>query len=91
MSNTDATTVELGDLSPRLRAKIESGEYGSLREVVLDGLDALEREQATFDDYLREKVEEALSDPRPSIPAEEVFARLYRRHEELLKQGQREP
>ena len=89
MSDIDTVTIELGELSPRLRAKLDSGEYASLSELVRDGLEALDREEEAFDDYLREKVEEALSDPRPSIPAEEVFARLERRHEQLMK-GERE-
>lgn len=79
------STVELGDLGSRIQARINSGEFDSAAEVIEAGLEALDREDADFDGYLREKVEESLSDPRPSIPAEEVFERLLRRHEELLK------
>ncbi|MCJ2027346.1 hypothetical protein [Methylobacterium sp. J-067] len=42
-------------------------------------------ETSEFDAYLRAKVQEALDDPRPTIPAEEVFARLRAYHAERLK------
>lgn|GEM_PF-1187425 len=35
--------------------------------------------------YVREKVQESLDDPRPSIPAEEVRRRILERHEARLK------
>ncbi len=44
-----------------------------------------ERELSEFDAYLRAKVLEALNDPRPTIPAEEVFAKLRAHHAERLK------
>lgn len=37
--------------------------------------------------YVREKVREALDDPRPSIPGEEVRRRLHQRHEVRLNGG----
>ena len=85
MSNTDTVTINLGELSPRLRAKLDSGEYGSLGELVRDGLEALDREDEALDDVLRRKIREAYDDPRPSIPAEEVFERLRTRHAERMK------
>lgn len=36
--------------------------------------------RAAFDELLKRKVQEALDDPRPSIPQEEVFAELRRHH-----------
>lgn len=56
----------------------DGGAYASLSEVVQEGLRALARE----DEWLREAVRESLDDPRPSIPAEEVFAELEQRYEE---------
>ena len=44
-----------------------------------------DRESSEFDAYLRAKVQEALDDPRPTIPAEEVFARLRAHHASRLK------
>jgi len=40
--------------------------------------DAIDPEFVIPDDVLRRKIQEALDDPRPDVPAEEVFARLER-------------
>ena len=53
-----------------------SGEYASASEVVRAGLKALEREHNARTEWIRIKVEEALSDTRPGFLAEDVFARL---------------
>jgi hypothetical protein len=37
------------------------------------------------DDTMRRLIQQAFDDPRPSIPAEEVFERLRRRHAERMK------
>ena len=46
----------------------------------------LDREDAALDEILRRKVEASLTDPRPSISAEEVFARLRAHHAKQVKQ-----
>ncbi|MDQ8758323.1 type II toxin-antitoxin system ParD family antitoxin [Sphingosinicella sp. LHD-64] len=83
-------SVTLGPLGARAEARVKAGDYSSLSEVVRAGLRALEREEALLDRlfqpidhddpadlaWVRAKIDEALSDPRPPIPAEEVFARL---------------
>jgi len=90
VSADKSVNVTLGPLAQRVEARVRSGEYASVSEVVRAGLEALDREDAVFerlfppideDDpewiaYVREKVEEAFADPRPPIPAEEAFARL---------------
>ncbi len=78
-------SVTLGPLAQRAEAREKSGSYASISEVVRDGLRALDREDAMFDAMLKAKVEEALADPRPDIPAEEVFASLAARHQARLK------
>lgn len=75
-------TVTLGDLAEKVEERVRSGEYHSASEVVRAGLEALEREERAFNAVLKAKVEEALADPRPSIPMEEVFARLRARLDE---------
>lgn len=75
-------TVTLGDLAEKAEQRVRSGEYDSASEVVRAGLEALEREERAFNAVLKTKVEEALADPRPSIPMEEVFARLRTRLDE---------
>jgi antitoxin ParD1/3/4 len=87
-------TVTLGPLTERVEARVRSGEYTSVSEVVRAGLRALDREDALLerlflpideDDpkwiaYAREKVEESFADPRPPVPAEEVRRRIHERH-----------
>lgn len=73
-------TVDLGDLAEKVEERVRSGEYESASDVVRAGLEALEREEREFDAVLKAKVEEALADPRPSIPAAEVFAELRALH-----------
>ena len=83
-------SVTLGPLAPKAEARVKSGQFASLSEVVRAGLRALEREEAMLDrilapidendpewrEYVRRKVHESLSDARPPVPAEEAFARL---------------
>ncbi|MCJ2088730.1 type II toxin-antitoxin system ParD family antitoxin [Methylobacterium sp. E-005] len=78
-------TVTLGDLQERVDARIQSGGYASVSEVIRAGLRALDREEAALDAVLRQRVQEALDDPRPTIPAEQVFADLRAHHAERVK------
>ena len=72
----DAVTVTLGGMAERARAHIASGRYASMSEVVRAGLRALDREEAEFDAILKDKVEEAMNDPRPYLSLDEAFDRL---------------
>jgi antitoxin ParD1/3/4 len=74
--SSQPVTVTLGALKPFVDRQVEGGHYASASEVVRAGLRALEREQSHLDDWMRAKIEESLNDPRPSIPAETVFAKL---------------
>ena len=78
-------TVTLGDLREQVEARVRSGAYSSVSEVLRAGLRALDREEATIDEWLRRRIEEAFADPRPSIPAREVFKRLREHHAEQVK------
>ncbi|MBN9504515.1 MAG: type II toxin-antitoxin system ParD family antitoxin [Altererythrobacter sp.] len=83
-------SVTLGPLAERAEARVRSGDYASISEVVRAGLRALDREETLLERlfplvdeaqpqwiaYVREKVEEAFADPRPSVPADEAFDRL---------------
>jgi antitoxin ParD1/3/4 len=68
-------TVTLGPLQCRVDARVAFGAYGSASEVMRAALRALDREEALLEEALREKLRASLADPRPSVPAEEVFAR----------------
>gem|GEM_PF-446411 len=80
-------SVTLGPLAQRAEARVKSGSYSSISEVVREGLRALDREEAVFDAILKAKVEEALADPRPDIPAEEAFAQMDAFIAEYKKRG----
>ncbi|MBI3513957.1 MAG: type II toxin-antitoxin system ParD family antitoxin [Proteobacteria bacterium] len=85
-------TVTLGDLHKRVEARVKSGAYASASEVMRAAVRALDREEAAVGDWLRQRVDEAFADPRPDVPASQVFKRLRahharrskaRRHEEV--------
>jgi antitoxin ParD1/3/4 len=78
-------TVTLGDLQERVEARVQSGAYTSASEVLRAALRALDREEAALVDWLRQRVDEALADPRPDAPAREVFRRLRQHHAEQAK------
>jgi antitoxin ParD1/3/4 len=85
MSESKTVTVTLDEMLDGAEARVRSGAYASLSDVVQEGLRALDRE----DEWLREAVRESLEDPRPSIPAEEVFAELRRHHAEQVEADKR--
>jgi antitoxin ParD1/3/4 len=67
------------DLDPHLEAfvrrQIDAGRYHDVGEVIRDGLRLLEEREAAIGE-IRGQLEEALDDPSPDLPAEDVFARL---------------
>jgi len=78
-------TVTLGDLQEHIEARVRSGAYASASEVVRAAIRALDREEAALNDWLHRKVEEAFADPRPNVPAAEVFKKLRAHHAERMK------
>ncbi len=82
-------TVTLGDLHDHVEARVKSGAYASASEVVRAAIRALDREENAVNDWLRQKVEEAFADPRPNVPAADVFRRLREHHAERMKAGRK--
>src|SRR4051812_25886849 len=82
-------TVTLGDLQERVSTRVKSGAYASASEVMRAALRALDREEAAVDDWLRQRVDAALNDPRPSIPAADVFNRVRKLHAANVAAGRR--
>jgi antitoxin ParD1/3/4 len=68
--------IDLGPLRQSVEDRVQSGSYTSADEVVRAGLLALEREEAGRDEWLTKLAKDALADPRPSVPAAEVFREL---------------
>jgi antitoxin ParD1/3/4 len=72
----NAVVVDLGPLRQRVEDRIKAGHYASADEVIRAGLLALEREEAGLNEWLTIQAEESLADPRPSVPAAQVFREL---------------
>jgi antitoxin ParD1/3/4 len=72
-------TVTLGKQQASLEAHLVNGNYESASEVLRAGLRALDREKKALDEVMRARIQEALDDPRPSVPADEVFRKLRKR------------
>ena len=83
-------TVTLGDLQDHVEARVKAGAYASASEVLRAAVRALDREEAALDEWARRKVEEAFADPRPDVPARDVFKRLRRHHVEQVKAARNE-
>lgn len=75
----------MGDLQERVEARVKSGAYASVSEVMRAAVRALDREEMALTEWLRERVDEAFADPRPNVPTREVFERLREHHAERLK------
>jgi len=73
-------TVTLGDLQKNVAARVKSGAYASASEVMRAAIRALDREEAAVGVWLRQRVDEALADPGPNVPAGDVFKRLRQHH-----------
>jgi len=89
MRTSKPITVTLGPQHASLEARLKSGEYASASEVLRSALRALDRQDAALDDYLRAKVQASVKDPRPSVPAADVFKRLRARHARHTKAAKR--
>jgi antitoxin ParD1/3/4 len=83
-------TVTLGELQKHVQARVQSGAYASASEVLRAAVRALDREEAAVNAWLRDRVDESLADPRPSVPAQTVFKRLRAYHAERVKSERNE-
>lgn len=87
---SEPITVILGELQERVDARVQYGAYSSASDVLRAGLRALDREDAAIDVVPRQRLQEALADPRAPIPADQVFSRLRSHHEDRLKAAERD-
>ena len=75
-STQNTLVVDLGPLRKSVEERVRAGSYASVDEVIQAGLLALEREEAGTNEWLTKLAEESLADPRPSVPATQVFREL---------------
>ena len=87
--SSKAIQVDLGAQQASVQRRVKSGQYSDASDVLRAALRALDREEATLDEVLREEVRASMADKRPSVPAEEVFRRLEARHARRMKAGGR--
>lgn len=78
-------TVTLGELEECVEARVKSGAYASVSEVMRAAVRALDREDAAIDAWLKQRVDEAFEDRRADIPARTVFKRLRAHHAKQAK------
>jgi antitoxin ParD1/3/4 len=89
MEQAETISVTLpADIVRTIREKVAGGAYASADELVAEALREWHDEQfeeLDLPDWMRERIQQSLEDPRPSRPIEEVFERIERRHAERLK------
>ncbi|MGD0548281.1 MAG: type II toxin-antitoxin system ParD family antitoxin [Terracidiphilus sp.] len=68
--------VDLGPMRQSVEERIQSGSYANADEVIRAGLRALDREESARNEWLTQLAEESMADPRPSVPAAQVFREL---------------
>ncbi|WP_439546667.1 ribbon-helix-helix domain-containing protein [Sandarakinorhabdus sp.] len=72
-------TVTLGELAEPALARVASGHYASMSEVVRAGLRALDREEAALDDLIRARVAAVNAAPDDRAPLAEAVAAVRNR------------
>jgi antitoxin ParD1/3/4 len=71
-----------------LEERVASGQFASASELMREAFRTWQRQQDEHDERLvsiRARVQKSIDDPRPSVPAEDVFDRLTKMHERNLK------
>jgi antitoxin ParD1/3/4 len=84
MQTTEKLSITLPtDMAQMVRGKVQTGAYASNSEVIREALRLMQERDGDRVHklaWLREKIDRSLADPRPSVDADEVFARLEERH-----------
>lgn len=88
MANTEKLSITLPrDMAQMIREKVGQGSYASNSEVIREGLRLLQEQEALKAQklaWMRDKIDEARNDPRPSVPADEVFDRLTAKYQRMV-------
>lgn len=90
MRSSRPITVTLGVQQQSVDARVESGSYSSASEVIRAALRALDREEEALEQIMRQKIQEAIDDPRPSRDAADVFEQIEKLHAKRMKASSNE-
>ncbi|HVH78178.1 MAG TPA: type II toxin-antitoxin system ParD family antitoxin [Stellaceae bacterium] len=86
-------SVNLGEHFERfVRQRVAQGRYQNASEVVRAGLRLLEEHEMNLEErakLLKDKINEAWDDPRPSRPADEAFEAIEAMHREATRSNRR--
>lgn len=77
------------DMLSAIKAQVSAGHFSSTSEVLREAMRLWlnhEEERTERLKALRARVKESLGDPRPSIPAEQVFDKLERKYSDMARQ-----
>jgi antitoxin ParD1/3/4 len=89
MSAAEKISITLTPAMNRMiQKRVKSGQFASSSELIREALRVWQkREDEHYERLasLRARIQKSIDDPRPSIPAEEVFDRLKKLHERNLK------
>jgi len=91
MQTTEKLSITLPrDMAEMIRSKVQTGAYASNSEVIREALRLMREREGERNQrlaWLREKVDRSLTDDRPSVDAEGVFAQLEERHQRKVRSG----
>jgi antitoxin ParD1/3/4 len=90
MSNAEKISVTITPKMNRMiQKRVKAGDFASSSELIREALRVWELREQEHQERLaviRARIDEAMDDPRPSVPAAEVFERLRARYEVLKAQ-----
>jgi antitoxin ParD1/3/4 len=72
-----------------LNRQLATGHYENASEVLQDALLALDKRDAVYDEWLRERVRASMANKKPNIAAEAAFERIEARHARKVKAAKR--
>ena len=89
MSTAEKISITLTpEMNRLIKQRVAAGDFASSSELIREALRVWQKREEEHRERLasiRTRIQKSLDDPRPSIPAEEVFERLKEMHEQNLK------
>ena len=89
MSAAEKISITLTpEMNRLIKQRVEAGDFASSSELIREALRVWQKHEDEHQERLasiRARIQKSLDDPRPSVPAEEVFDRLKEMHQRNLK------